>query len=280
VRGAFRGVGSVSEMRWSRPRRVFFPLLFMLLTACSGRIETVEEVHATDERLIPGMTWHWQLTGQLEKSVDVDMYDVDLFDTPQGVIEELHAAGRMVMCYFSAGSREDWRPDADLFAEEILGRSLEGWEGERWLDIRQLDLLAPILEARLDLAVAKGCDAVEPDNVDGFANRTGFPLTYEDQLAFNIWLAEEAHARGLAIVLKNNLEQVGDLLPYFDGALNEQCFRYDECEVLLPFIEAGKPVFGVEYELEPAAFCPQANAWGFSWMRKRRALDAWAQPCW
>ncbi len=38
------------------------------------------------------------------------------------------------------------------------------------------------------------------------------------------------------------------LLPYFDGALNEECFAYDECEALTPFIEAKKPVFQAEYE--------------------------------
>jgi hypothetical protein len=69
-----------------------------------------------------------------------------------------------------------------------------------------LDSLGPILFARLDLAVAKGCDGVEPDNVDGYANNTNFPLTVQDQLQFNIWLANEAHARGLSIGLKNDLD--------------------------------------------------------------------------
>jgi len=265
-------------------RSSLFLLLIVLLTGCAEQVpaSTMPSTRVTrvDASLTPGMTWQWQLTGPIDTSVEANLYDLDLFDSPQGTMDELHAAGRMVACCFSAGSREDWRQDALAYPEEILGRELEGWEGERWLDIRRLDLLSPLLEARLDLAVAMGCDGVEPDNVDGYANDTGFPLTYEDQLAFNIWLAEEAHARGLFILLKNDLEQVGDLLPYFDGALNEQCFQYDECELLLPFIEAGLPVLGVEYELAVDDFCPQANAWGFSWMRKRSELDAWAQPCW
>jgi len=228
----------------------------------------------------PGTTWQWQLTGDIDTSVDAEMFDVDLFDTPVEVIEELHKKGSKVICYFSAGTYESWRPDAYKFPKEIIGKPLEDWPGERWLDIRQIDKLSPIMEARLDLAVEKGCDGVEPDNVDGYKNDTGFPITYEDQLRYNIWLARRAHQRGLSVGLKNDLEQVRELEPYFDWALNEECFSYDECEYLLPFIEHGKAVFGVEYELEPEKFCPKANEMGFSFMLKRKELDAWRIPCW
>ncbi len=86
------------------------------------------------------------------------------------------------MCYLSAGTYENWRPDAAAFSKQIIGKADEGWTGENWLDIRRIDLLAPILQARLDLCKAKGFDAVEPDNVDGYQNETGFPLTAADQL--------------------------------------------------------------------------------------------------
>ena len=146
------------------------------------------------------------------------------------VIETLHQDGRSVICYFSAGSYEDWRPDEADFPASVRGKPLDNWPGESWLDIRQIDTLSPIMGARLDLAVQKGCDGVEPDNVDGYSNDTGFPLTAAHQLAYNIWLAEEAHARGLSIGLKNDLDQIPELLPYFDWALNEQCFEYEECD--------------------------------------------------
>ena len=133
--------------------------------------------------------------------------------------------------------------------------------------------------ARLDLAVERGCDGVEPDNIDGYQNNSGFPLSYADQLNYNRWLAAEAHARRLSIGLKNDLEQVPDLLADYDWALNEECFSYHECELLLPFIAAGKAVFGVEYELDPADFCPQANAMHFSFLRKNWELDAWRSDC-
>jgi len=227
-----------------------------------------------------GASWQWQLSGlPVDLSVDVDMYDIDLFDNDADVVDALHARGRKVVCYLSAGSFEDWRPDAPEFPDTVLGNPLAGWEGERWLDIRRLDLLGPIMEARMDLCEAKGFDAVEPDNIDGYLNDTGFPLTYEDQIDYNLWLAEAAHERGLSIGLKNDSAQIADLLPYFDWALNEQCFEFDECEALLPFIDAGKAVFNAEYALETSEFCMEANALRFSAMKKNLELDAFRQPC-
>lgn len=227
----------------------------------------------------PGTSWQWQLSGDVDTSFNVEMYDIDLFDVPQSAIDELRDDGRIVICYFSAGSWEGWRDDADIFPAEIVGMELEDWPDERWLDIRQIDMLAPIMEARLDFAVAKGCDGVEPDNVDGYANESGFLLTYQDQLEYNIWLAGAAHARGLSIGLKNDLDQIQDLAPYFDWALNEECFYHDECDLLLPFVHSGKAVFGVEYELNSDEFCPQANAMDFDFLKKNWELDAWREAC-
>ena len=229
---------------------------------------------------MPGTTWQWQLTGAIDYSYDVDMYDIDLFDAAPDDIIHLHDDGRTVICYFSAGSWEDWRPDAHQFSETLLGKPLEGWPDERWLDIRQLDILGPLLQERLNLAVDKDCDGVEPDNVDGYTNGSGFPLSFSDQLAFNTWLAEEAHRRNLSIGLKNDLSQIEQLVDLFDWALNEQCFEYDECETLAPFIQTGKAVLGVEYELNPSQFCTMAQSMQFSWMKKNWDLDAWVAPCW
>lgn len=135
------------------------------------------------------------------------------------------------------------------------------------------------MRARLDLCVQKGFDAVEFDNVDGYANDTGFPLTYGDQLRYNAFLANAAHARGLAAALKNDLEQVPDLLPYFDMMVVEQCFQYRECEMTLPFVHADKPVFEVEYRLSTDRFCATAAELGINAIRKRLALGSWREAC-
>ena len=227
----------------------------------------------------PGTSWQWQLTGDIDTGLDVVMYDIDLFDAPPAVIEELKGDGRIVICYFSAGSYEEWREDAADFPEEALGETLDGWPDERWLDIRHRAALEPIMAQRLDTAVQKGCDGVEPDNVTAYANDSGFAISEADQIAYNIWLAEAAHARGLSIGLKNALDLVDVLEPHFDWALNEECYQYDECAALRPFTQAGKAVFGVEYEGDLAEFCPVMNELGYDWLFKRLDLDAWRIAC-
>ncbi len=244
-----------------------------------NNIESFFQVQWWKPTATQNLTWQWQLnTGDIDTSYDVDMYDVDLFDTPQNKIDELHASGKKVVCYFSAGSWEDWRDDAGDFSESVKGNDLDGWPGEKWLDIRDMSL-RPIMQARLDKAVAKHCDGVEPDNVDGYTNNTGFSLTASDQLTYNRWLATEAHNRGLSIGLKNDIEQISVLVNDFDWALNEQCYQYNECDGYQIFINANKPVFGVEYNLEPSEFCPQANVSKYSWLKKNLNLDAWRFGC-
>lgn len=250
--------------------------------------EVVEQVVISEE-IVPqsiswwkpavGISWQWQLSDSLDSSYDVDVYDIDLFDTTAGQITSLHAQGSKVLCYFSAGSYEDWRDDADEFPKSVLGKKLDGWAGERWLDVSEYDKFADIMLARLDLAVIKGCDGVEPDNVDSYTNNSGFSLSSKDQLIYNKFLAVETHKRGLAIALKNNLDQIPELLPYFDLAVNEQCFEYDECEMLTPFIHDGKPVLGVEYELSRTKFCLGAEKLQFSWLEMDYDLDGGRLSC-
>jgi len=103
-------------------------------------------------------------------------------------LDRLHRDGKRIICYFSAGSFENWRVDSYKFPYDTLGEELDGWDGERWLDIRDRRV-REIMRSRLDLAKSKGCDAVEPDNMDGYTNSTGFNLTYRDQLKYNIFIA-------------------------------------------------------------------------------------------
>ena len=245
-------------------------------------VDTTNQTSAAQDSIwqpTPGTSWHWQLDGKLNMGYDVDVYDIDLFDTPKKKINQLHDRGVKVICYFSAGSYEDWRPDADDFPQRILGLPLEDWEGETYVDISRLHLLGPIMEARLDLAQTKGCDGVEPDNVDIYQANNGLGLTGKDQKDYNMWLAAEAHKRGLAIGLKNDLDQVSQLEPYFDFAINEQCFEYEECDLLLSFIRNDKAVFGVEYELRPGKFCDEANSMDLDWLKMDYDLDGGRYSC-
>jgi hypothetical protein len=227
----------------------------------------------------PGLTWQWQLSGPVDLNVPADVYDLDYQTTTAEQVAALHNAGRRVICYVNAGAHEKFRPDAGAFASTVLGKPLDGWPDERWLDVRRWDLIEPLLGARVRDCRAKGFDAVEPDNLDAYAVNSGFPLTAADQLTFNRRVAELVHRYGLAVGLKNDVEQVADLVSHFDFAVNEQCAQYHECESLVPFIQAGKAVFHAEYKVPTDQFCPVTRALGLSSVRKRLGLDAWRETC-
>lgn len=221
----------------------------------------------------------------------VSMYDVDGFEATAADVTALHRAGIKATCYLSAGSWESWRPDAARFPAALRGRPLDGWPGERWLDVRDVrrphSRLLALMLARLDLCHSKGFDLVELDNVDGFANDTGFPISAADQIFFDATLANAAHARGLSVLQKNDGAQIPQLLPYFDGGLDEQCNQYQECTRAQTggygwdqYVAAGKPVFQVEYQLATSRFCPADNRQDFNGIRLALSLnDTVFQPC-
>ncbi len=226
---------------------IFTSCTVLTITLVLAQISPVA-VHASSSwyRPTPDVTWQWQLSGVIDQNYNVNIYDIDLFDTPVKTIASLQSKGKKVICYFSAGSSENWRSDFARFDRSTLGKK-NGWEGERWLDIRTDNALDVMLE-RLNLAVKKGCDGVEPDNVDGYLNKTGFPLTVKDQITFNRRIAEEAHRRGLAVALKNTGDLANELVDYFDLAINEECHAYRECDQLAVFTKQGKPILNAEYK--------------------------------
>jgi hypothetical protein len=228
----------------------------------------------------PTATWQIQYSGDsLDTSPNVQVFNLDLFDTEQGVIDGLKRRGVAVVCYFSAGSSEDWRPDFASFPAAALGQPLDGWAGERWLDIRSSQI-RQIMTRRLDLAAQKNCDAVDPDNVNGWDNDTGFNLSPADQLDFNRFLAREAHARGLSIGLKNDQDQAAELVDHFDWALNEECIAQNNCTpYLTTFVAQGKAVFNVEYEGSASRVCDISNLIGLNTLLKTLDLGPERTAC-
>ncbi|WP_046501764.1 endo alpha-1,4 polygalactosaminidase [Streptomyces odonnellii] len=226
----------------------------------------------------PGTLWQWQLDGRVDPRTDVPVYDIDGFENTAADVARLHRDGRKVICYINAGAWEDFRSDRDTFPSSVLGRP-NGWDGERWLDIRRLDVLGPLMGKRFDMCRSKGFDAVEPDLLDGYLNDTGFPLRAGDQLAYNRMIARLAHERGMSVGLKNDLPQVPALVGTFDFAVNEECAQYGECALLTPFVRAGKAVLHVEYALPTEDFCAQSRRLGLSSMRKKLDLGTWRQAC-
>lgn len=100
---------------------------------------------------------------------DVAIWDLDLYDNDKETFAALHKAGKHVICYFSAGSWENWRDDQKSFKKEDLGKALDGWPGEKWLNVKSQSV-RNIMKKRIKLAADKGCDAIDPDNVDGYVS--------------------------------------------------------------------------------------------------------------
>ncbi|MGH1402656.1 MAG: endo alpha-1,4 polygalactosaminidase [Alphaproteobacteria bacterium] len=228
------------------------------------------------------LRWDWQLQSPHDFMRSVDVIGLDVFDTDAKTVQLLKARGVRVICYINVGAWENWRSDAHMFPSEVIGNDYDGWDGEKWLDIRQIKTLAPIIGKRLDICAGKGFDGVEPDNMDSFWEDTGFDLTRQDQLSYNLWLAEQAHARGLSIGQKNAPDLAGDLAPYFDWAMTEDCFADEWCEEMQSYIKDRKSVFAAEYTdniRRIDAYCEHANAAGFSLILKTRDLDKWIETC-
>jgi hypothetical protein len=211
---------------------------------------------------------------QLERQVGTVALGLD--DASSGRLQELRSRGVRTVCVINAGAWENWRPDSGAFDQRLIGASFAGWPGERWLDIRALDSLRPLLIRRLELCAGKGFDGVLLRNLDGYAHRTGFPLTARDQLAYNRWLATEARNRGLAVGLMNALELVPELVDEVDFVVSEGCFEADACRALLPVRRADKAAYVIEYtnvRRKMDAYCAEAVDLDLQLVFKTKSLN-------
>lgn len=263
---------------------------FVSLCAAHAAAQEIWKPKASDR-----LSWQWQISSvpATNELLAVDMYDVDLFNAPKATLDEMRKRGIKSVCYFSAGTYEGWRSDWKTHFPFITGNDYTGnekpflgnmseWD-ERWLDVREIELLKPIMTARLKLAKEKGCDAVEPDNMDSYTNASEVKpvgaYTAAHQLAYNKAIAAWAHEQGLSVALKNDVDQLDELAAHFDFAVNEQCWQYNECAGYKAFTDLDKAVFGVEYTGDTASFCPKARTAKLSWLKKRLDLGAYREAC-
>jgi hypothetical protein len=233
----------------------------------------------TWRKLAATATFHIQFAGKLDTRIGAKVFEIDGQNASKATVTRLHKSGRKVICYLSAGSVESYRPDARAVPKSVIGKTLDGWPDERWLDVRRTSVLLPIMAKRVADCARKKFDAVEFDNVDGFANDTGFPITAAQQVRYDQALAALAHRHGMAAVLKNAPALVPALVRHFDGALVEQCAQYDECGAWTPFVRARKPVWDLEYAVPHARACAAGRAAGIQVQRKHLNLDAYRRPC-
>jgi hypothetical protein len=118
-----------------------------------------------------GAKWQIILSKVLDTSKPLDpsdakIWDLDLLNTPKSTIQTLKglSSDNKVICYYSAGTTENWRDDTKNLPQDVLGVSLPEWPNEKWLDIRR-DEVFEVMKNRITLAAENGCDAIDPDNI-------------------------------------------------------------------------------------------------------------------
>ena len=207
--------------------------------------------------------------------------DVDVFTTSAAKVAQLKAQGAYMVCYINAGSYQPGYPDSDQYPNYLKIQADPDWPGEYFLDVTDVfkpnSELARILNARLKLCKDKGFDAVEPDNLQNDENVRGGLITTQQQIDFNGWFADAAHAHGLAVFQKNGPDKVllrdrtGKMMvEKFDGILNEECQQYNECVPLAEYPKRGKLALNVEYKRDPN--CTQSNQLQINTIRKDLSL--------
>lgn len=197
----------------------------------------------------PGVAWQWEISSPLaasEISEPVQAFDIDGFDNTAQTVTAIHAAGKKAICYIDVGTAENFRSDYASIPKADEGKT-NGWPGETWLNITD-PALRPIMQSRIAMCALKGFDALEPDNMDGTENSTGFSISAAQQIAYDTWVAQTAHSVGLSVAQKNFVDQSQALQPSFDFVIDEQCVEYSECTDLSPYYSAGKAVLDVEYK--------------------------------
>jgi hypothetical protein len=222
--------------------------------------------------------WQWQMQGRFELVPGASAYDLDGFRYSAADVFAIQAIGARAVCYIDAGTWEEDRPDAARFPKSVLG--IEARPGARWLNIVAFRKFAPEIERRIAMCARKGFDAVDPDELDAYVNRTGFRIDARNQLRYNRWIAAVVHAHGMAVALQNDSRQVEQLVGSFDFAVVERCFQYQECEFAGAFVDAHKAVFEAEFALPVASFCRRARHLHFAAIRKNagRSAQPW-KPC-
>ncbi|ORY00250.1 glycoside hydrolase superfamily [Clohesyomyces aquaticus] len=217
---------------------------------------------------------------------DAPVFDVDLFNTDAGTIDALKAQGKTVICYFSAGSLENWRTDAKDFPASDQGKVLDGWPDEKWIRTGSAKI-RDIMSKRIKMAADKGCDAIDPDNTDGYQNDNGLNLQQADLIDYMRFLQRTAAGYNMQIGLKNSIDILGTLSSIMDFAVNEECAKNAECSRYNAFLNSNKPVFHIEYpsKMNPVPnndknnYCSGAGTSGMSTVLKNISLDGLVIYC-
>ncbi len=230
----------------------------------------------------PAVDWDWQLGEPVRPPAGIAVFDTDPDNVSRATIARLNRAGVYTICYVSVGTVESYRDDARRFPALVVGRTYGDWPDEKFLDVRQLDVLLPLMRARFKRCKQWGFDAIEPDNMDVYENDSGFRISARDNLRYIRALADMAHGMGLEIGQKNVPELTGKLVGVMDFAITESCFQDRWCKDVAAYTRAGKPVFDAEYNdrrINWARACKTAARLNISMILKDRDLNAGRKSC-
>jgi hypothetical protein len=191
-------------------------------------------------------------------------------NAPKNKVDEaktrIGTGGGDVIGYMSVGSIEEWRLAALKEqgykgpgpSSSAKGPAMEEWqkkgERENWIDINNWQKAMPFIQGQMDFMKQKGFTAIEADNMSIDKNCKN-KACRDKNLAFAQAVADEAHKRGMKIMMKNGSEfaevdpnYMKQLAQTFDGLITEQSNQYKETQAYKPFTDAGKPWYNFEYE--------------------------------
>lgn len=209
------------------------------------------------------VSWDWQIGAGSDSNVTVPagvkLLDVDGFDISAAKVAQLNGQGIYTVCYLDVGSYEPGRPDSAQYPSYLKIQQDPDWPAEYFLDVTDVfkpnSVLAVILKNRFKMCKDKGFAAIEPDNLQNDENVSGGKITTQQQIDFNGWVADQAHAFGLAVFQKNGPDKIllkdrtGKMMvEKFDGILNEECQQYGECAPLAEYVKRGKLALNTEYK--------------------------------
>ena len=247
----------------------------------------------------PGLAGLPATSGAYPSPGSASIWDTDLFQDsntdggiptgPSPVVQAIHAAGHYSICYVEAGAYQRGFPDDRDFHRADYGgigdaaTQMQGYANEYWFNLTGFAHyraghrhslrgaavnIAYALDKRIGWCKLEGQDAIEPDDLDGYTNRSSggsrpWHMTQADSAGFERWLAYDAHRHGLAIFQKNDGADTAADEPLYQGMIIEECnYYHDPCSGpggdATAYLQAGKPVLNAEYTSDgetTAKFC-------------------------
>ncbi len=248
-----------------------------LLVAVAGCAELSSEIQVISQN-----SWDWQLSEPFNLTRNVSIFDTDPDSVTAAQVRAMNARGIKTICYVSVGTVENYRDDVGVFPNSVIGRTYGDWPDEKFLDIRQLDILLPIMTARFQRCKDMGFDAIEPDNMDVYNNDSGFSLSEADGVNYILALAKVAHGMGLEIGQKNVSDITDQLVDTMDFVITEGCFVDGWCEEVAAYAHSGKDILAAEYtdsNINWQNACAFAQNNNILMILKDRDLTAALQTC-